>query len=231
MSKTGKIFRIVAIIVFGLTTAMNLLGGIGTSCVAFSSNVGYRMAFKELMDFRWLYQALVITTILLGIAGIWGLVRLIRGGGKVYRDALILLIIGTILGGIHYFASMALRGEAAPANVKFYINLFTLILFLVNKLPGVREHIDFNKAGGKSETKAAAGTAALIAGILCLTVFQWAGPSHTVFEVNWTYVFYLPLVTAGMCLTAGGIGLIVRAISESTSGALTTAEMLMSGSK
>src|SRR5574340_778018 len=46
MTKTGKILRILAIILFGLTTAMNLLGGIGTSCVAFSSNVGYRMAFK-----------------------------------------------------------------------------------------------------------------------------------------------------------------------------------------
>ncbi len=153
MTKTGKILRILAIILFGLATAMNLLGGIGTSCVAFSSNVGYRMAFTELMDYRWLYQVLVVTTILLGIAGVWALIRLIRGGAKVFRDALILLIIGSVLGGVHYFASLTLRGEAAPANVKFYINLATLIVFLVFKLPGVRKHINFGKPGGKSETK------------------------------------------------------------------------------
>ncbi len=214
MTKTGKILRILAIILFGLVTAMNLLGGIGTSCVAFSSNVGYRMAFKELMDYRWLYQGLVVTTILLGIAGIWGLIRLIRGGAKVFRDALILLIVGSVLGGVHYFTSLALRGEAAPANVKFYINLLTLIVFLVFKLPGVRKYIDFGKPGGRSEMKAAAGTAALVVGVPCLTVFQWAGPSHTILQQNLTYEFYVPLVTAGATLVLAGIGLILKALLE-----------------
>jgi hypothetical protein len=98
VNKTGKIIRIVAIIMLGLTAAMNLLGGIGTTCAAFSNNVGYRMAFKELMDYRWLYQILVVTTILIGIAGIWAMVRLIRGGTTVYRDAVIVLVIGSLLG-------------------------------------------------------------------------------------------------------------------------------------
>ena len=121
MNKTGKIIRILAIVLFGMTAAMNLLGGIGTSCVAFSSNVGYRMAFKELMDYRWLYQALVVITILIGIAGIWATVKLVRGGPSVFRNVLIILGIGVLFGGVHYFASMAFRGKAAPANVKFYI--------------------------------------------------------------------------------------------------------------
>lgn len=214
MNKTGKILRIVAIILFGMAVAMNLLGGIGTSCAAFSDNVGYRMAFKELMDYRWLYQILVVTTTLLGLAGIWGLVKLVRGGPKVYRDVLIILAIGCILGGVHYFASMALRGKAAPANVKFYINIFALVVFLLLKAPGIRELVNFTSPGGKNETNSAAGLAAVIAGALTLTVFHWAGPSHTFYQENWTYVFYVPLVTVGTALILWGLARIGRVIMD-----------------
>lgn len=212
MSKTGKIIRIVAIVLMGLTAAMNLLGGIGTSCVAFSSNVGFRMAFKELMDYRWLYQLFVVTTILIGIAGIWATVRLVRGGPKVYRDALIVLGLGTLLAGTHYFVSLSLRGEAAPANVKFYLNLLTLLLFLALMIPGLREKVNFAEPGGKNEANAAVGVAAITAGALALTVFQWAGPSHTVSQVNWTYEFFWPLVIIGTALTIWGISRIGRVI-------------------
>jgi hypothetical protein len=214
VNKTGKILRIVAIILMGMTAAMNLLGGIGTTCAAFSSNVGYRLAFKELMDYRWLYQILVVTTILIGLAGIWVTVKLVRGGPKVYRDALIILVIGCLLAGVHYFASMTLRGKAAPANVKFYLNILTLVVFLVLGLPGLREKVNFSRAGGKSETNAAAGVTAIIAGALTMTVFHWAGPSHTFFQQNWTYVFYGPLVIAGSALILWGIYSIGRVLFE-----------------
>ena len=49
-----KALRIIAILLLGMTAAMNLLGGAGTFCAAFSNNVGYRMAFKEIMDYRWI---------------------------------------------------------------------------------------------------------------------------------------------------------------------------------
>ncbi len=214
MNKTGKIIRIVAIILLGMTAAMNLLGGIGTSCAAFSNNVGYRLAFKELLDYRWLYQALVVTTVLIGLAGIWGLVKLVRGGPKVYRDALIILVIGCALGGVHYFASMALRGKATPANVKFYINILTLIVFLIFLVPGIRDKVNFTSAGGKNETSSAAGIAAIMAGALTLTVFNWAGPSHTFFQENWTYVFYAPLVAVGTALALWGSSLIGRVVLD-----------------
>lgn len=214
MNRTGKILRIVAIILFGMVVAMNLLGGIGTSCVAFSDNVGYRMAFKELMDVRWLYQALVVTTVLLGLVGIWGLIKLVRGGPKVLRDALLILAVGCLLGGIHYAASMVLRGKAAPANVKFYINLAGLIVFLLFLAPGIRSKINFTAPGGKNDTNSAAGIAAIIAGALTLTVFHWAGPSHTFFNENWTYAFYLPLVAVGVALTLWGIARIARVFRD-----------------
>jgi len=212
VDKTGKTIRIVAIVLLGMTAAMNLLGGIGTTCAAFSSNVGYRMAFKEIMDYRWLYQILVVTTILIGLAGIWGLIKLVRGGPNIYRDILIILVVGCILAGIHYFASMTLRGKAAPANVKFYINILTLIVFLLFKLPGIREKVNFSSPGGKNETGAAGGVAAIMAGALTLSVFHWAGPSHTFFQQNWTYVFYLPLVVVGTALVLWGIVLIGKVV-------------------
>jgi uncharacterized membrane protein len=214
MNKTGKIIRIIAIILMGLTAAMNILGGVGTTCAAFSNKVEYRMAFKDLLDYRWLYQIFVVTTILIGIAGVWALIRLIRGGSNVYRDALIVLGIGTLIGGVHYFTSLALRGKAAPANVKFYVNILTLLVFLLFKIPALREKVDFSKAGGKAEIDSGIGMAAIIVGTIMLTIFHWAGPSHTFFGENWVYVLQMPLIIVGTILTLGGLGVVLRVVFE-----------------
>jgi hypothetical protein len=215
MDKTGKALRVTAIIFLGLTAAMNVLGGAGTSCAAFSSNVGYRLAFKEIMDYRWLYQVLVITTVTTGLVGIWATIKLVRGGARVYRNALYVLIIGTILGGVQYYASQTLRGAATPANVKFYINAFTLIVFLLLSVPGIREKVDFSEPGsGKAEKALTGGMAAILAGTVILTVFTWAGPSHTFNGENWVYVFYTPLMVSGTLLIIGGIASLFWAARE-----------------
>jgi hypothetical protein len=214
VNKTGKVVRIVAIVMIGMTAAMNLLGGIGTTCAAFSNNVGYRMAFIELMDYRWLYQILVVTTILVGLAGIWATFRLVRGSPHIYRDILIILVVGTILGGVQYFASMALRGKAAPANVKFYLNVLTLVLFLVFRLPGIWNKLDLTSPGGKTETRTGVGLAAIVIGLLTLTIFMWAGPSHTFFNQNWTYVLFVPLILVGSGCTLWGVWLVGQTLSE-----------------
>jgi hypothetical protein len=214
VNKTGKVLRIVAIVMLGMTAGMNLLGGIGTTCAAFSNNVGYRMAFIELMDYRWLYQILVVTTILVGLAGIWVTVRLVRGSPNIYRDILIILVVGSILGGVQYFASMTLRGKAAPANVKFYLNILTLVLFLVFRIPGIWNKLDLTSPGGKTETRTGVGLAAIVIGLLTLTIFMWAGPSHTFFNQNWTYVLFVPLILVGSGFTLWGIWLIGQTINE-----------------
>lgn len=214
MNKIGKIIRIVAIVMLGMTAGMNLLGGIGTTCVAFSNSVGYRLAFKELMDYRWLYQAFVVITILVGIAGIWATVKLVRGGRQVFRNSLIVLVIGSVFGGVHYFTSMALRGEAAPANVKFYLNVLTLVIFLAFLIPAIWQKIDFATPAGKSETKAGAGLAAIITGVVTITVFIWAGTSHTFFSQNWTYVLKTPLIVVGTGLILLGVYLFGQAVMD-----------------
>ncbi|MCJ7716571.1 MAG: hypothetical protein MUO54_08630 [Anaerolineales bacterium] len=212
MNGSMKILRILAILLLGMTAAMNLLGGAGTFCAAFSNNVGYRMAFKAIMDYRWLYQIVMVTTILTGIAGVVALVNLIKGKPGALKFTMIVLIIGTILGGTQFFASMALRGKATPANVKFYTNLVTLIFFLILQIPSIKEKINFSKPSDKSEMNSAGGLVAFLAGITTLTIFAWAGPSHTFFGENWVYVFELPLVVIGTLLILGGFIVVLREI-------------------
>lgn len=212
MKGSTKVLRISAIIMMGMTAAMNLFGGAGTYCAAFSNNIGYRMAFKALMDYRWLYQIVMITTVLTGIAGVIALVKLIRGKPGVYRFTLIVLAIGTVLGGTQFFASLILRGAATPANVKFFINLATLLLFLSFLLPGIKDKVDFSQPMEKAEKDSTAGLVAILVGITALTIFAWAGPSHTYFGENWVYVLEIPLLVVGTTLVVGGFITVLRAM-------------------
>ena len=212
MKGTAKVLRVLAIILLGMTAGINLLGGAGTFCAAFSNNVGYRMAFKAIMDYRWIYQIVMVLTIPTGIAGIWALVKLIKGKSDAYKFSIILLIIGTILGGTQFVASMVLRGKATPANVKFFTNAVTLVYFAILLIPGIRKMLNESGPVDKSETNAAGGLTAFIAGILTLTVFIWAGPSHTYFGENWVFVFETPLLLIGALLVVGGFLVVLREV-------------------
>lgn len=224
MKGSMKTLRIVAIILMGMTAAMNVLGGAGTYCAAFSNNIGYRMAFKALADYRWLYQILVITTVSTGIAGIIALIKLIRGKPRVYRFTMIVLGIGVVLGGIQFYASLTLRGAATPANVKFFINLATLLFFLSFQLPGIKDKVDFSQPMEKSEKNSAAGLVSILVGITTLTIFAWAGPSHTYFGENWVFVLEIPLLVVGTTLIVGGFITVLRAMLNIFSEQVTTQE-------
>jgi hypothetical protein len=208
--RTGKVLRTVGIIFFGLATLMNLLGGIGTSCAAFFTKQypPYWALIKE--DMQWLYQGLVITTVLVGLAGIWVTVQLVRGKKTPFRNALIVLVIGTILAGIQYYYSMQLFGKAAPANVKFFSNAFALILFLIYLIPGIRDRVNFSKNNGTADKETTGGLAAILAGAILLTTPVWAGPSHTYQGTNWVNLLQIPINISGILLTGGGIALLAR---------------------
>lgn len=210
MNKTGKILRITAIIFMGLTAAMNVLGGVGTVCAAFLTKKYPPM--WALLEYQWLYQVIMIVTILIGVAGIWVTVGLVRGKANVYRNTLILLTLGTIVAGIQMYASLVLRGKAVPANMKFYINAVTLILFVIFKVPGIRERVDFTQPGGSTDKAASAGLASIVAGFTILTTFLWAGPSHTYMGNNWLNVLQTPLIISGMFFLLSGLGLVLRVI-------------------
>lgn len=209
---TGKVLRTVGIVFFGLTTAMNLLGGIGTSCAAFLTKQypQFWVLIKE--DMQWLYQGLVITTVIVALVGIWVLVQLIRRKKNAFRNALIVLVIGTILAGIQYYYSMQLFGKAAPANMKLYINVATLVLFLIYLIPGVKQRVNFSSNESGADKDTAAGLAAIILGVLLLTTPVWAGPSHTYQGVNWVTLLQTELNLSGILLTGGGIAILARVV-------------------
>ncbi len=213
--KSARTWKIIAIVFMGLTTAMNILGGAGTVCAAFLTKQYPPM--WVFMDYQLLYQTLMILTILTGLFGVWSTVQLTRGGEKVYKAALIILGVGTILGGTQYFASVAIRGKGVPANVKFFANLATLLLFLVLGSPKFKELIDFTKPAKKSDKTMAGGLSAFISGLIVLSVFVWAGPSHTYMGQNWVEAFTIPILVNGGLLTVGGFTAIVIGYLKSKS--------------
>jgi hypothetical protein len=211
MTKTiGKILWIVAIIFMGLTAVMNLLGGTGTVCAAFLTENYPSML--DIMDYRWLYQLLMIVTVVIGIANVWVLISLIRKREKSYRNAIIILVAGTIVAGIQVYASLALRGKAVPANMKLYINVITLVLFLILRAPGIREWLNFTTPTTGTDEATAAGMASIVNGLVILTVFEWTGSSHTYMGENWVEVLQTPLLLGGGFLLLSGIGFLLRAL-------------------
>ena len=206
--KTGRVLRTIAIVFIGLTAAMNLLGGIGTTCAAFGFTREYRIAFADLHEYKWLYQFLVVATILIGIIGAWVTYALAKGKQKAFRNAMIILVVGTILGGVQFAASMALRGEATPANVKFLANAATLIYFLVLRIPSIWKSIDFSEPEERIDGATAGGMAAIVAGLLVLTVPTWAASSHTNEGTNWVLVLKQPLEFSGLLFLIVGIGVL-----------------------
>jgi hypothetical protein len=208
-AKSARILWIVAVVAMGMTTAMNLFGGIGTVCAAFLTDNFPPMLV--LMDHQWLYQRMMLITIAIGIAGASVTFALFRGGSHVYRNALLVLIAGVVLGEMHARASLELRGKMVPANIKFYTNLFTLILFLILGLPSIRGGISFSRPRGKTEAAAAGGMAALFVGVAMLTMPLWVGSSHSYEGTDWTNVLQPGLSIVGLAFTAGGLGVFLKA--------------------
>ena len=206
----GKILWVVAIIFMGLTAVMNLLGGIGTVCAAFLTENYPSMS--QIIDYRWLYQLLMIVTVVIGFSNVWVLIGLIRKREKSYRNALIVLIAGTIVAGVQVYASLALRGKAVPANMKLYTNMITLVLFLIFKAPGIREWVDFTSPATGVEESTAAAMVSMISGIVILTIFSWAGSSHTYMGENWVDVLQAPLILSGGFLLLSGVGFLLQVI-------------------
>ena len=215
-STSSKGLRVGAIVLMALTTAMNFLGGVGTTCAAFltKSYPPYWGLIKP-VDYRWLYQSLVVTTIAIGIAGLVVTISLVRGKERVYRNSIIVLVIGTLLGGIQYFASLAIIGKAVPANVKFYVNAFTLLAFLLLMLPGLRETVDFSGGGAGNDRDMGAGLAAIVAGSIVMTVPMWAEASHTYRGDNWVFVLGWQIAAGGTLLILAGLALLAKAAWKS----------------
>ena len=202
-SKFGKGLHIIGVILLGLTAVFHLLGGIGTTCVALGAEKYASMA--GIVPYKWLYQIFVVVTIILSIFAIRATVALARSQVRAYQGALTILVIGLLVSGIHMAASEILRGSSAPTSMRVYFNTLTLLVFLLFRIPGIWEKMDFGNPQDKPDSAVGAGAAMILAGIATLTVQLWAGGTHTWGGVNYADVWRMQLLVIGGGLTICGI--------------------------
>ncbi|RJP51002.1 MAG: hypothetical protein C4583_09415 [Anaerolineaceae bacterium] len=194
----AKSLRFIGILLMALTGGLTLLGGIGTSCVAINPT-GFGDSMAPLAKLQWLYILFVLAGIVIGVLGIRATITLIKGADKSYRDALYALIAGAVVGFLHIFVSRALRGNSMPVDAVVYTTILTLIIFLLFKIPTIWQGVDFAKAKA-ANNKPAGGAAAILLGILTLTIQYTMGPTHTWDNVNYANAFNLSMAGIGLGL-------------------------------
>ena len=202
-SKLGKALRWIAIILLGLTAALHLLEGIGTTCVALdAAKYG---PFAVLASYQWLYMSFVIAGLALGIAGFWATVQLARKKGNSYRNAIIILVLSLIASGIHVIASVQIRGSGTPTDMILYATIVVLIYFLILRIPSIWEKVGFESADSAADNAVAGGVAAIVGGGITLSSHAWAASSHTASGVNYADDLHLLINVVGWGLIVLGI--------------------------
>ena len=200
----GKTLRFVGIVLMALTGGFTLLGGVGTTCAALFPTRWESMA--PLAPFQWLYILFVVLGIFLGVLGIRATLMLIRGVDASYRYAVSVLAAGILVGLVHIFMSRALRGQSMPVDAVVYTNILTLAVFLLFRIPFIRKGVDFGR-GDRKSGKFAGGAAAILLGLLTLTIQYTMGPTHTWNGTNYAGAFNLAMTLFGAGLLLSGITL------------------------
>jgi hypothetical protein len=204
-STSGKILRLIAIVFMSLTAAFTLLGGVGTSCVAFApNNPSWAEMGSQLASFQWLYILFVFVTVALGVMGFRAVVLLIKSHPNAYRCALIALTGGVVVGIIHMWVSRALRGKSMPVDAVVYTTVLTLLLFLFLRLPGIWQQIRFGQPDSAGTTGTATGASLIVSGVLALSIQYWMAGTHTFNGINVADVWHpLLAVIGGLAVLAG----------------------------
>lgn len=200
-----KFLRFLGILLMGITAAVTLLGGIGTTCVALNPTKYESM--KAIASLQWLYILYVLIGVALGILGIRATIMLTKGRANAEKNALFTLTGGLVVGVIHMATSRTLRGSSMPVDGVVYITALTLVIFLLYQLPKVREmglYVN-DRADG---TDKAGGLTAVIIGLLVLGVQYWAGPSHLLGGANYADAFHNFMAATGAGLLLIGAGMI-----------------------
>jgi len=203
----GKTLRTAGIVLLSLTAAFTLLGGAGTTCVALNPT-GYGGKFAGIAPFQWLYVVFVLVTIAIGVMGIRAAVLLFNGARHAYRWAVLALAAGTLVGAIHMAVSRALRGGSMPVDMVVYMTIFTLTVFLLFRLPGVRQAVQLEKpAVGTKQDNSASALALAATGLLSLATQFLMAPTHTIGGVNYADAWHAALTTVGAALLLAGTAL------------------------
>ncbi len=207
----AKFLRFIGILLMSLTAGFTLLGGIGTGCAAFLPNKpSWADSMGPLAQLQWLYIIYVLIGVALGIAGLRAVVMLVKGHPKAYRDTLITLLAGVVIGIVHILTSRMLRGKSMPVDAVVYMTVLTLVVFLLFRIPGIWQGVDFSK--GRTKKNLGAGGAASIAlGLLTLTIQYTMAATHTWNGVNYANAFQISLTALGTLFLLLGTVLLVLA--------------------
>lgn len=201
----AKLLRFIAILLMGLTAAFTLLGGAGTSCVALNPT-GFGDKFAPIASVQWLYILFVLVTLVIGVMGVRATVLLVKGSTGAHRSALAALLAGLLVGGIHMLVSRLLRGSSMPVDMVVYTTLLTLVVFLLYRLPPIREALSFEKPSGDNpENRGVAAIALGTSGVLALTIQFLMAPTHTLANINYADAWHMGLTLVGLGLILGGL--------------------------
>jgi hypothetical protein len=201
----AKALRIIGIIFMSLTAAFTLMGGAGTSCVALNPT-GFGGKFSGIAPYQWLWIVFVVVGLAAGIMGVRAVVLLVKGTKNAWRYALIALLIGTVINAIHLLASRALRGGSMPVDGVLYMNVLTLVIFLIFRIPGIWQGVNYEKPAGEKKTGQQAAAISLVAaGLLSLTIQFMMAPTHTINGFNYADVWHAALTLIGITLILGGL--------------------------
>jgi hypothetical protein len=195
----GKLLRFIGIALMALTGGFTLLGGLGTTCAALFPSRWESMA--PLASFQWLYILFVLSGIAIGVWGIWATVKLVRGTTDAYKMSLYALVAGVVIGGFHIYMSRILRGKSMPVDAVVYVTVLTLAVFLILRIPLIWQGVNFEK-GDRKSNRMAGGAAAILLGLMTLTIQYTMAPTHTWNGINYANAF-------NALLTAAGLGLLL----------------------
>ncbi len=207
-----KILRVIAIVLMGLTAVFTLMSGAGTVCVALGAEK-FGGTMYLIRPYKWLYVLFVLATLAIGVLGVRALVSLIKGRRGAYRSALLALVLGVVIGGIHIFASRSIRGASMPVDAVVWTTLLTLVFFLFVRIPPVWAGVNFEKsASDKHLAQNAAALSICLCGLLTLTVQTWAGPTHMIAGVNYADAWHTQLAVIGWGAIVLGIILFAKSV-------------------
>lgn len=202
----AKFLRFTGIVLMALTGGFTLLGGIGTTCAALFPTKWDSMA--PLAHFQWLYILFVLSGIVIGIMGVRATIMLVKGADKSYQNAFDALVAGVVVGIIHIIVSRALRGKSMPVDAVVYTTIFTLLIFMLFKIPAIWQGVNFTKAKA-SDSKKAGGAATIAMGLFTLTIQYTMGSTHTWGGVNYADAFNTSMTVIGLAQILFGTGIFV----------------------
>lgn len=202
--------RALLVVLMALAAIMTLLGAVGSTCVAFNAEQ-YPPVFSKLVPYKPILQWLVYISLIAAIAMMIVTYWTARASKWFFVGALITLIGGGVAAAAQMYYSSSARGipffSAAPTNIRLYITLAALGVFLLIRFTPWwnRVNTPSNKPGSPI---AAGGVSLIVAAIAMLTTPLWAGMSHTVDGYNLVLTLETPLLVDGITLLAIGIGMV-----------------------